>query len=138
MLIVVAAAVSSTGVGKAGVSTGQVAMAICLTVSLVLIVGLEGMWGTIFTVCVFLPITQFIVGKEENGVHEDTLDAFKIVYVLMCNVTNITSAIVRTILEDLRTLCIWVVKIILFYSTGAPDMGGTRRIPPPIHRNAHV
>lgn len=152
--------VASTGVGKAGVSQGKVIMAILLvvgsqliqasqivledflmhdlTASPILIVGLEGLWGTIITCCVFLPITQFTgnVSNEGNGVHEDTLDTFKmignsptlaifvIIYVfviLLYNVTGmfvtkITSAVVRTILEGLRTLCIWVVQLIIFYS----------------------
>lgn len=152
--------IASTGVGKAGVTQGQVIMSIFLvvgsqivqasqivvedflmhdcTASPVLIVGLEGMWGTIITCIVFLPITQFI-GKpsdEGNGIHEDTIDTFVmmknnhtligfvILYVfviLLYNVTgmfvtNITSAVFRTILEGLRTLCIWIVQIIIFYS----------------------
>ena len=163
--IVGVAAVSSTGVGKAGVSQGQVVMAICLTVgsqlvqasqivvedflmhdmtaSPVLIVGLEGLWGTIFTLSIFLPITQFTTGPEGNGVHEDTIDTlvmiknnpilliFVILYVLVILlynvtamfVTNITSAVVRTILEGLRTLCIWIVQLILFYSLRNTNYG---------------
>jgi len=168
LAIVGIAAVSSTGVVKAGVTQGQVILAICLTVgaqliqasqivvedffmhdmtaSPVLIVGLEGMWGTIITCSVFLPITSLTGGIEDegNGVHEDTIDTFKmianspfilvfvIIYVLVILaynvtgmfVTNITSAVVRTILEGLRTLCIWVVELILFYCQSAhPDLG---------------
>ncbi|KAH0795493.1 putative integral membrane protein [Histomonas meleagridis] len=167
LTIVGVAAVSSTGVGKAGVTTGQVILAIGLTVgsqliqasqivvedflmhdltaSPVLIVGLEGMWGTIITGCIFLPIISVTGGikDEGNGVHEDTIDSFKmignspvlivfvILYILVIlfynvtgmYVTNITSAVIRTILEGLRTLCIWVVEIIMFYSTGNPDLG---------------
>jgi len=157
LTIVGVAAVSSTGVGKAGVSSGQVVMAICLTVgsqliqasqivvedflmhdmtaSPVLIVGLEGFWGTLITLSIFLPITHNIKGPEGNGVHEDTFDTlrmiknnstiliFVIIYVFVILaynvtgmfVTNITSAVVRTILEGLRTLCIWVVQLFLFY-----------------------
>ena len=171
LLIVVALAivgvssVLSTGVGKAGVSQGQVIMAIFLTIgsqiiqasqivvedfllhdmtaSPVLIVGLEGMWGTIITCTIFLPIIQNIGGEEGNGVHEDTLDTFimigdnptllgftilYIIVILLYNVTgmfvtNITSAVVRTILEGLRTLCIWIVQIIICYSIKGTDYG---------------
>ncbi|KAH0792151.1 putative integral membrane protein [Histomonas meleagridis] len=167
LVIVGVAAVSSTGVGKAGVTTGQVIMAICLTVgsqliqasqivvedflmhdmtaSPVLIVGLEGMWGTIITICIFLPIIQFTGGTKDegNGVHEDTIDTFVMIgnsptliafvilyvfFILLYNVTgmfvtNITSAVVRTILEGLRTLCVWFVQLIIFYSTGNPELG---------------
>lgn len=159
------AAVASTGVGKAGVTPGQVAMAIALTVgsqliqasqivvedfllhdmtcSPVLIVGLEGMWGTIITCVLFLPIIQNMKGPEGNGIHEDTLDTFLmiknntvlivfviiyVIVILLYNVTgmfvtNITSAVVRTILEGLRTLCIWIVQLIIYYSTKNIEYG---------------
>ena len=159
------AAVCSTGVGKAGVSQGQVIMAICLTVgsqliqasqivvedfllhdmtaSPILIVGLEGLWGSIVTCAIFLPITQNINSVEGNGVHEDTIDtllmikndptllimvSFYVFFILFYNVTgmfvtNITSAVVRTILEGLRTLCIWVVQLIIYYSIKGTDYG---------------
>jgi hypothetical protein len=165
LCIVGVAAVSSTGVGKQGATQGQVIMAILLTVgsqliqasqivvedfllhdmtcSPILIVGLEGMWGTIITCTLFLPIIQNISGEEGNGIHEDTIDTFYmignsailivfvIVYVLVILlynvtgmfVTNITSAVVRTILEGLRTLCIWIVQLILFYSLQNTDLG---------------
>lgn len=167
LTVVGVAAVSSTGVGKAGVTQGQVIMAIFLTVgsqliqasqivvedflmhdmtaSPILVVGLEGLWGTIITMAVFLPIIQNIgsAADEGNGVHEDSIDtlimignspvllAFVIVYViviLLYNVTgmfvtNITSAVVRTILEGLRTLCIWIVQLIIYYSIRNIDYG---------------
>ena len=165
LAVVGISSVCSTGVGKAGVSQGQVIMAIFLTIgsqiiqasqivvedfllhdmtaSPVLIVGLEGMWGTIITCTIFLPIIQNIGGEEGNGVHEDTLDTFQMIgdnptllafcilyvfFILLYNVTgmfvtNITSAVVRTILEGLRTLCIWVVQIIICYSIKGTDYG---------------
>ncbi|EAY08120.1 hypothetical protein TVAG_497440 [Trichomonas vaginalis G3] len=171
LAIVGFAAVASTGVGKAGVTTGQVVMAIALTVgsqliqasqivvedfllhdltcSPVLIVGLEGMWGTIITCALFLPIIQNMKGPEGNGIHEDTLDTFimiknntvliifvifYVLVILLYNVTgmfvtNITSAVVRTILEGLRTLCIWIVQLIIYYAAPRsyfnkhPDIG---------------
>jgi hypothetical protein len=165
LTIVGLAAVFSTGLGKAGVSTGQVVIAIVLvvgaqviqasqivvedfllhdmTASPILIVGLEGLWGTIVTIIVFLPMTQFIGGQEGNGIHEDTLDTFLmlghdpvllvfvIFYVLVILaynvtgmfVTNITSAVVRTILEALRTLCIWLVQLIMHYASVGTTWG---------------
>ncbi|OHT07859.1 hypothetical protein TRFO_23807 [Tritrichomonas foetus] len=161
------AAVAATGVGKAGVSTGKVIMAIFLTVgsqliqasqivvedflmhdmtaSPVLIVGLEGMWGTLFTCSIFLPMNQFAFTSlpEGEGLHEDTLDTFKmignssilivfviayVIVILLYNVmgmfvTNITSAVMRTILEGLRTLCIWVVQLCLYYGFEGHDYG---------------
>ena len=167
LTIVGFAAVVSTGVGKQGVTQGQVIMSIALVVgsqliqasqivvedflmhdiaaSPVLIVGLEGMWGTIIMCAIFMPIVQYLPGKEGNGIHEDTADTFTmmgnspililfvilyVIVILLYNVTgmfvtNITSAVVRTILEGLRTLCIWIVEIILHYSVSHehPDLG---------------
>lgn len=165
LVIVGISSVSSTGVGKSGVSTGKVILAILLTVGSqiiqasqivledfflhdltappVLIVGLEGMWGTIITCAIFLPITQLIHSEEGNGVHEDTLDTFYmikndptilvfviiyIIVILIYNVTgmfvtNLLNAVTRTILEALRTLCIWIVQLIIFYSIRNTDYG---------------
>jgi len=97
----------------------------------VLVVGLEGMWGTI--VCsVLLCFTPFIPAKYGG---EDTLDTlymffhngnilgFGILYaaVILCYnlfgmfVTSYTSAVLRTILEGLRTACIWFANLLIYY-----------------------
>ena len=63
--------------------------------------------------------------------NSNILIVFVILYVLVILfynvtgmfVTNITSAVVRTILEGLRTLCIWVVQLIIFYSIRGTDYG---------------
>ena len=116
-----------------------------MTAPPILIVGLEGMWGMIITCILFIPVTQFAFSsmEEGNGVHEDTLDtfvmiknskvliAFVIVYILVIlaynitamYVTNITSAVMRTILEGLRTLCIWIVQLIIFYAIQGTKYG---------------
>lgn len=163
LAIVGFSSVASTGVGKAGASTWQIALAIGLTVAAqvvqagqlvveefllhdltvapTFIVGLEGLWGTVLTWSIFIPIVNAMHGEERNGIHEDIKDTFimmgnnaliivlVIVYVfviLMYNVTGmmvtqVSSAVVRTIMEALRTLCIWVVEIILFYSFKLSD-----------------
>ncbi|OHT05480.1 putative integral membrane protein [Tritrichomonas foetus] len=108
-------------------------------------VGIEGMWGCIITLAVAMPIVQFAAsGSEEgNGIHEDTLDTLYmlvdqpiliglslvyIVVILFFNttamfVTNITNAVMRTIIESMRTLCIWIVQVILYYSLEGTDYG---------------
>jgi hypothetical protein len=100
------------------------------------IVGLEGLWGAVITWAVFIPIVGATSGAEGNGVHEDTKDTFimmgnnpviiVLVLVYVCvilaynvtamMVTQIASAVIRTIMEALRTLCIWIAEIILFYA----------------------
>jgi hypothetical protein len=158
LTVVGLAAVLSTGVGKAGSTQGEVAVAILLTVGSqaiaasqivveeflmhdmtappVLVVGIEGLWGLLITSLVVLPIVQFTGGAEGNGIHEDSMDTFAMlrntpwligIVVLYCIVilaynvtgmfvTNITTAVVRTILEGLRTLCIWFVELVLYYA----------------------
>lgn len=167
LCIVSVSIVANTGVSKAGVPTSRVVGAIFITVLAqvvqatqvvvedflmhdmtappILIVGLEGMWGMIITCILFIPITQFAFSsmEEGNGIHEDTLDTFKmignsnilivfvIVYIFVIlaynitamYVTNITSAVMRTILEGLRTLCIWIVQLIIFYAIQGTKYG---------------
>jgi hypothetical protein len=164
-VIVGVSSVCSNGAAKVGVSTGKVVAAIILTVgaqviqaaqivvedffmhdlvvSPVFVVGLEGMWGTILTCAIFLPATYYLPGEEGGGVHEDTLDTFKMmsnapiivifvvvyVIVILCYnvtgmfVTSMTSAVVRTILEGVRTMCIWIVQVILHYGFLGTDYG---------------
>jgi drug/metabolite transporter (DMT)-like permease len=109
-----------------------------IEVSPYLIVGAEGIWGVIGTAFVFLPIIQHLgsLSPEGKGVHEDTIDTFMmmgnepiligltflyIFSILGLNVfgmilTEITNAVMRTIIESMRTLCIWVVQLIIHYA----------------------
>lgn len=101
----------------------------------VLIVGLEGMWGTI-SCSILLCFTGFIPAKYGG---EDTMDtlimfftngkilAMGLVYAacILCYnlfgmfVTQYTSAVLRTILEGLRCACIWVTNLIIHYAAGS-------------------
>lgn len=165
LVVVGSAAVCSTGVAVEGVTQGQVILAIFLTIgsqviraaqviledffihdkdiSPILIVGVQGFWGTIATAFVVLPISQYLGGEQGNGIHEDTIDTalmlwdnkililFSIAYVLVILglnifgmiVTEITNAVMRTIVEAMRTLCIWIVQMIIFYSIQNTEYG---------------
>jgi drug/metabolite transporter (DMT)-like permease len=114
-------------------------------ISSYLIVGTEGVWGLLATVAVFLPICQNIgnAGNEGNGVHEDSLDTLvmlgnmpeligmSVLYlfaILGLNVggmlvTEITNAVMRVIIESMRTMCVWVVQVILYYGLKNSDYG---------------
>jgi drug/metabolite transporter (DMT)-like permease len=102
-----------------------------------LIVGLEGFWGTIVCSILLVPIghipdtTQ--IGKT---FHEDTIDTFDmignsnailftaILYVFAILgynlfgmlVTQSFTAVHRTILEAVRTMCIWVTNLFIYYA----------------------
>ncbi|KAJ3442462.1 hypothetical protein M0812_12197 [Anaeramoeba flamelloides] len=100
-----------------------------------LIVGLEGLWGTVVTIGVFLPIVAHTPEKWGEGFHEDTIDSLymmkysgqivglTIAYIFAILgynmfgmfVTNMFTAVHRTILEAVRTFCIWVVDLIIHY-----------------------
>ncbi|KAJ3445277.1 solute carrier family 35 member f6 [Anaeramoeba flamelloides] len=99
-----------------------------------LIVGLEGLWGSIFTIGIFLPIIGNTPKRWGPGLHEDTIDSLvmlrngdllglNIGYVLTkffynifgMFVTNTFTAVHRTILETVRTFCIWVTDLIIHY-----------------------
>eukprot|EP01028_Stygiella_incarcerata_P004660 TRINITY_DN2039_c0_g1_i1.p1 TRINITY_DN2039_c0_g1~~TRINITY_DN2039_c0_g1_i1.p1 ORF type:complete len:394 (-),score=88.68 TRINITY_DN2039_c0_g1_i1:335-1516(-) len=97
------------------------------------VVGLEGIWGSAWCTFVFLPILYFI--PESSGVGEDTLNTFyllgknhwliwmslfSIAALLIFNQTGMMctllySAVFRTILEGVRTLCIWMTDLFIYY-----------------------
>lgn len=99
------------------------------------VVGMEGFWGMMFSVFIFIPMFQFIPGND-NGRFENTHDsvyrlfnsgklaAFTGMYwicILLLNyggmlVTSELTAVHRTIFEALRTFFIWIVQIIIHYS----------------------
>ena len=105
------------------------------------IVGLEGFWGGL--VCtITLLIIQFTNSDNmivEKVFHEDTVDTFMmlgnshtllvvlIFYIFCCfgynnfaiMTTETYGAVYRTIVEAARTLCIWLVSIIIYYVTPA-------------------
>jgi len=97
----------------------------------VLVVGLEGMWGTI-SCSILLCFTSYI--PEDYGgektletlymfFHNGKILGFGLLYasVILCYnlfgmfVTQYTSAVLRTILEGLRCACIWVTNLFIYY-----------------------
>jgi drug/metabolite transporter (DMT)-like permease len=111
----------------------------------ILIVGVKGLWGTLLTIGIVIPAAQwlFTSGEEGNGIREDTGDTLKLLsgdsvlivlsvlygfFILGLNifsmlVTSITNAVMRTISESLRTACIWVAQLILFYAIENSEYG---------------
>jgi hypothetical protein len=167
LVVVGFAAVTSNGVGGSDVSSGMIILSIALTVgaqflraiqviledyfvhdaaiSSFLIVGVEGLWGVLAKVAIFLPICQNIGNdqNEGNGVHEDSYDTvlmlgnmhvligLSVGYVIgilglnVCGmlVTEITNAVMRTIIESMRTMCVWVAQLILYYALRGTTYG---------------
>ncbi|KAJ5068512.1 s-cell enriched with leucine-rich repeat-containing protein slra-related [Anaeramoeba ignava] len=99
------------------------------------IVGLEGFWGFMVTSIICLPIVSVLPGNDGDGIRENTKDSFimmgnsngltgliigYIFVILFYNifgmlVTFTFTAVIRTILEALRTLCVWIVDLIIYY-----------------------
>ena len=100
------------------------------------IVGYEGLFGSLMMVGIMLPMVQHLPGKDGNGIHEDSIDTWHMIsnspmiasiLVLdmfamlaynisgMC-VTGHLGAVFRTVLETSRTLFVWLVDLVLFYT----------------------
>lgn len=100
------------------------------------IVGFEGVFGSVAMLCVLLPIVQWLPGKDGGGLHEDSIDTLTMLrntpvvttFILvdmaallafnvsgMC-VTGHFGAVFRTVLETTRTLFVWLVGLLLYYT----------------------
>jgi len=108
-----------------------------------LVVGMEGLYGLLLCSFVSMPIAYFLPGKEGNGLHENTLDSFVMIwknktllifialyvfFILIYNVygmiiTQVTDAMVRNLMEPVRTLCVWVTNVFIFYCIAHRKMG---------------
>jgi len=103
----------------------------------VLVVGLEGFWGTI-SCSILLCFTSYIpedIGGEKTletlymFFHNGKILGAGLLYasVILCYnlfgmfVTQYTSAVLRTILEGLRCACIWVTDLFIFYVVLGPN-----------------
>jgi hypothetical protein len=100
-----------------------------------LIVGMEGVWGLLFCSFISMPIASALPGAEGDGLYENTLDSFVMMYnnpailglvlgyvvvVLLFNlygmiITEVTNAMLRNLLEPIRTLFIWVFMVFIHY-----------------------
>lgn len=100
------------------------------------IVGWEGVFGVIGTLGIMAPIAYFLPGDEGEGIHENIIDTvtmignnrgLMIVLIVDCMalafynimgmmVTGHLGAVFRTVLETTRTLFVWLVGLLLFYT----------------------
>lgn len=100
------------------------------------IVGYEGLFGTMMMIFIMLPAVYFIPGYDTGGRQENTLDTLTMIWktpalstiiigdmfaLMMYNfagmsVTDHLGAVFRTLLETMRTLAVWGVDVVLYYS----------------------
>lgn len=166
MSIIGVSAVISTGVANEGVSVGKVVLSIffiffaqifiacefCFqdyltnnfNLSPAFIVGCQGIIGFILVSSICLPTAQHIKSEEGNGLYENSLDSFLMIfndpiililcflYIILAGVYNFcsvyvmnlfSSAVNSTIMEGMRTLLIWITEIALFYILRGSDYG---------------
>jgi hypothetical protein len=106
------------------------------------IVGFEGLYGSALMLGVLLPLAQVLPGPEGLGFHEDSRDTWDMIKnspqlatvlavdmaaLLLYNVSGmlVTShlgAVFRTVLETMRTLFVWLLGLLLYYT----PLGGGR------------
>ncbi|DBA93044.1 TPA: hypothetical protein ACH3X2_003375 [Trebouxia sp. C0005] len=100
------------------------------------VVGYEGIFGCLAMFCVLLPIVQHTPGQDGSGLHEDSWETWHLithsptlpymvptlVLSLLCYniagmfVTDEIGAVARTVLETMRTLFVWIVDLVLWYT----------------------
>lgn len=113
-----------------------------LQMSSVRIVAWEGLFGVMHCLLWVFPLIMFLPGRD-HGKLEDIFDAFfmlfhswKILFVVLLDaslmllynlfgmeVTENLSAVHRVVIETLRTLCVWVVDLVIYYFISNGKLG---------------
>lgn len=106
-----------------------------------LLIGMEGLWGTIFCVLVVYPLVYFIPGSD-HGSYEDpfntwhmfvnspTIQLFFWIYFLAIFgynffavlVTYLLNSVWHAILDNFRPITVWITSLFIFYVI-TPDFG---------------
>jgi hypothetical protein len=101
---------------------------------LLVLVGVEGFWGTLFCVCVLYPIAYFIKGDDhgslenpfntlailKNSPHIQGMFCLYLVSVLLYNILSVTvtfmlDSIWHAILDNFRPVAVWGIDLAIFY-----------------------
>lgn len=113
-----------------------------LRMSSVRVVAWEGVFGIMHCLLWVFPILYFLPGRD-HGHLEDTGDAFymlthswvvagvifaDMILMLLYNlcgmeVTDSLNAVQRVVIETLRTLCVWIVDLVIFYVLSGGKLG---------------
>jgi drug/metabolite transporter (DMT)-like permease len=107
------------------------------------LVGIQGLCGTVIVWGIFIPIVSVIPKSAGKGLHEDILDTFEMLkdnklIVISCvcygiasigwtllalRLTNSTDAITTAIFSQFRSVCIWVVQLVIRPAIEGTDFG---------------
>ena len=105
-----------------------------------LLVGMEGFYGLLIAVILYFPLAPLFgeqPSKVGNDLTEGRIIGLSIGWALLVTITGIfniaatgvTSSMTRNVWKNLRTCLIWIVGLIICYSTGNPDLGEEWVIP---------
>mmetsp|Transcript_19992 Transcript_19992/g.16710 ORF Transcript_19992/g.16710 Transcript_19992/m.16710 type:complete len:140 (-) Transcript_19992:7-426(-) len=106
-------------------------------------IGVEGFWGTLLLVSFILPLLQHIPGSDTGGVMENTLDTFEMLHssglilalcvgllfaffiykVSAALVTSHASSVHRSFLEVTRTVSVWALSVLMYYTSSDHHLG---------------
>lgn len=102
-----------------------------------LLVGMEGAFGLVLALIVYFPVAP-LLGEHPSDTMDDFSDgkilAVSVGWTLLVTATGVfnitatgvTSSMTRNVWKNLRTCLVWVIGLIIFYSTGNPDLGEVR------------
>jgi len=113
------------------------------TLSPLVMIGVEGFWGTLLLVSFILPLLQHIPGSDTGGVMENTLDTFEMLHssglilalcvgllfaffiykVSAALVTSHASSVHRSFLEVTRTVSVWALSVLMYYTSSDHHLG---------------
>lgn len=102
-----------------------------------LVVGAEGCWGIVLMISIVLPVLYYVPGPGGLPHYENALDAaviignnhlllglvlaywLSIAFYNFCglSVSKRLTSVHRTFIDALRTICVWLVQLILYYAT---------------------
>jgi len=106
-----------------------------------LLIGMEGLWGTIFCVTVAYPIVYYLPG-DDHGSYEDPFNTWYMIknsttiqiafWIYFCSiffynffavlVTFLLNSVWHAILDNFRPITIWMTDLVIFYYF-TPDLG---------------
>jgi drug/metabolite transporter (DMT)-like permease len=101
------------------------------------IVGWEGVYGTLLSGLVMLPIVYYLPGDDCGGRQENSLDTLyqlrnpAVLFLLLAYIgglgcmnytsmelSRLLSAVVRNLVSAMRTVLVWLVSVFLYYAVG--------------------
>lgn len=101
----------------------------------VVVSSFQSLWAFLIGSLILIPISNRMPGEEGKGLHEDINDTFlmlknnqELIFIIAMSVliesiyqmssvtlTELTSAVMRTLVESFRTFILWLIQLAIFY-----------------------